>query len=82
LKNKNKAVLSATREKGAAMNNKKYNLRLTQEEMDNIVYALVLLKVDAMNCLESRIGDQEDNSKQLAMACSLLKQCAEEEGRC
>ena len=28
------------------MNNKKYNLRLTQEEMDNIVYALVLLKVD------------------------------------
>ena len=34
------------------MNNKKYNLKLTQEEMDNIVYALVLLKVDAMNCLE------------------------------
>lgn len=64
------------------MNNKKYNLRLTQEEMDNIVYALVLLKVDAMNCLESRIGDQKNNSKQLAMSCSLLAQCAEEEGRC
>jgi len=63
------------------MNNKKYNLRLTQEEMDNIVYALVLLKVDAMNCLESRIGNQQDNSKQLAMACSLLAQCAEEEMR-
>lgn len=64
------------------MNNKKYNLRLTQEEMDNIVYALVLLKVDAMNCLESRIGDQKNNSKQLAMACRLLAQCAEEESRC
>lgn len=64
------------------MNNKKYNLRLTQEEMDQIVYALVLLKVDAMNCLESRIGDQQNNSKQLAMACSLLSRCAEEETRC
>lgn len=61
------------------MNNKKYNLRLTQEELHGIVYALILLKVDAMNCLESRIGDQEDNSKQLAMACSLLAQCDEEE---
>lgn len=60
------------------MNNKKYNLRLTQEEMTNIVYALVLLKVDAMNCLEWRIGDQKNHSKQLAMACSLLAQCAEE----
>lgn len=64
------------------MNNKKYNLRLTQEEMDQIVYALVLLKVDAMNCMESRIGDQVANSKQLAMACSLLAQCAKEETRC
>jgi hypothetical protein len=64
------------------MNNKKYNLRLTQEEMDNIVYALVLLKVDAMNCLESGIGDQLGSSKQLAMAYSLLAQCAEEEVRC
>ncbi len=64
------------------MNNKKYNLRLTQEEMDQIVYALVLLKVDAMNCLESRIGDQVNNSKQLSMACSLLAQCAEEETKC
>lgn len=64
------------------MNNKKYNLRLTQDEMDSIVYALVLLKVDAMNCQESRIGNQQNNSKQLAMACSLLAQCAEEELRC
>jgi hypothetical protein len=63
------------------MNDKKYTLRLTQEEMDNIVYALVLLKVDAMNCLESRLGDQLDNSKQLSMACRLLAQCAEEEMR-
>lgn len=63
------------------MNDKKYNLRLTQEEMDNIVYALILLKVDAMNCLERRIGDPMTNSKHLAMACSLLDQCAEEEGR-
>jgi hypothetical protein len=49
--------------------------------MDNIVYALVLLKVDAMNCLESRIGNQKNNSKQLTMACSLLAQCAEEEAK-
>lgn len=60
---------------------KKYKLELTQEEMDEIVYALVLLKVDAINCLESRIGDQKGNSKQLAFACGLLAQCAELEGR-
>lgn len=64
------------------MNNKKYNLRLTQEEMDQIMYALVLLKVDAMICLESRIGNQQNNSRQLAMVRSLLAQCAEEETRC
>ena len=58
---------------------KKYKLELTQEEMDQVVYALVLLKVDAMNCLESRLGDQKGNSKQLAFACSLLAQCAEQE---
>ena len=60
---------------------KKYNLQLTQKEMDQLVYALVLLKVDAMNCLESRIGKMEDNSIQLATACSLLAMCAELEAR-
>ena len=63
------------------MTEKKYDLQLTQEEMDQVVYALVLLKVDAMNCLESRIGNMISNSKQLAQACSLLQQCAELEGR-
>lgn len=64
------------------MNDKKYTLRLTQEEMTNIVYALVLLKRDAMNGLERRIGATENKSKQLEIAFSLLAQCAEEEGRC
>lgn len=59
------------------MNEKKYIIELTQEEMDQLVYALVLLKVDAINCLESRIGDQVSNSKQLATACALLAMCAE-----
>lgn len=63
------------------MNEKKYNLELTQKEMDQLVYALVLLKVDAMNCLESRIGKMENNSIQLAMACSLLAMCAELEAK-
>lgn len=58
---------------------KKYTLELTQKEMDQLVYALVLLKVDAMNCLESKIGKMEDNSIQLATACSLLAMCAEQE---
>lgn len=61
------------------MNEKKYTLELTQKEMDQLVYALVLLKVDAMNCLESKLGSMEDNSIQLAMACSLLAMCAEKE---
>ena len=60
---------------------KKYTLELTQKEMDQLVYALVLLKVDAMNCLESRIGKMEDNSIQLATACSLLAMCAELEAK-
>lgn len=36
------------------MNEKKYIIELSQEEMDQLVYALVLvlLKVDAINCLE------------------------------
>lgn len=58
---------------------KKYCLELTQKEMDQLIYALVLLKVDAMNCLESRIGSMEGNSIQLATACSLLAMCAEQE---
>ncbi len=58
---------------------KKYIIELSQEEMDQLVYALVLLKVDAINCLESRIGNQVANSKQLATACSLLAMCAEKE---
>lgn len=61
------------------MNEKKYTLELTQKEMDQLVYALVLLKVDAMNCLESKLGSMEDNSIQLAAACSLLAMCAEQE---
>lgn len=48
------------------MNEKKYTLELTQKEMDQLVYALVLLKVDAMNCLESELGSMEDNSIQLS----------------
>lgn len=58
---------------------KKYIIELSQEEMDQLVYALVLLKVDAINCLESRIGNQVSNSKQLATACALLAMCAEKE---
>lgn len=61
------------------MNKKKYNMELSQEEMDQLVYALVLLKVDAINCLESRIGNQVSNSKQLATAIELLNRCAEME---
>ena len=61
------------------MNEKKYNLQLTQQEMDELVYALVLLKVDAINCLESKMGNIEKNSIQLATACSLLAMCAEQE---
>lgn len=60
---------------------KKYILQLTQQEMDQLVYALVLLKVDAINCLESRIGNLEKNSIQLATACSLLAICAELEAK-
>lgn len=61
------------------MNEKKYTLELTQEEMDQLVYALVLLKADAMNCLESKLGSMEDNIIQLATACSLLAMCAVQE---
>lgn len=32
-----------------------------------------------INCLESKIGKLEDNSIQLATACSLLAMCAEQE---
>ena len=63
------------------MNEKKYHLDLTQKEMDQLVYALVLLKVDAMNCLESKIGGMENNSIQLATACSMLAMCAELEAK-
>ena len=58
---------------------KKYLMELSQAEMDQIVYALVLLKVDAMNCLEGEIGDRVSNSKQLSMAIELLNRCAEME---
>ena len=61
------------------MNDKKYILELTRKELDELVYALVLLKVDAMNCLESKLGSMEDNSIQLATAYSLLAMCAEQE---
>ena len=54
---------------------KKYTIELSQEEMDQLVYALVLLKVVAINCLESRIGNQVSNSKRLATACA-LRNCA------
>ena len=60
------------------MNEKKYTLELTQKEMDQLVYALVLLKIYAMNCLESKLGSMENNSIQLATACSLLAMCAEQ----
>ena len=63
------------------MDNKVYKLELTQKEMDQLVYALVLLKVDAMNCLESRLGNMVENSIQLATACSLLSVCAELEAK-
>lgn len=63
------------------MQEKKYVLQLTQQEMDQLVYGLVLLKVDAINCLESRLGDPKQNSIQLATACSLLAMCAELEAR-
>lgn len=63
------------------MDNKVYKLELTQKEMDQLVYALVLLKVDAINCLESKIGNLENNSIQLATACSLLGMCAELEAK-
>ena len=59
------------------MNEKKYTLELTQKEMDQLVYALVLLKVDAMNCLESKLGSVEANSIQLDTAYRLLARCAE-----
>ena len=61
------------------MNENKYTLNLSQEDMDQLVYALVLLKVDAINCLESKIGNLEKNSIQLATACKLLSICAEKE---
>lgn len=56
---------------------KKYNMELSQEEMDQLVYSLVILKVNAINCLESRIGNRVSNSKQLATAIELLNRCAE-----
>lgn len=59
------------------MNDKKYTLDLSQDEMDQLVYALVLLKVDAMNCLESKLGDMVNNSIQLSTAVKLLARCAE-----
>lgn len=55
----------------------KYSLILSQEEMDQLVYALVLLKVDAMNCLECKLGDMVNNSIQLSTAVKLLARCAE-----
>ena len=57
----------------------KYSLILSQEEMDQLVYALVLLKVDAINCLESKLGDMVNNSIQLTTAVKLLARCAEME---
>ena len=57
---------------------KKYIIELSQEEMDQLVYALVLLKV-SISCLESRIGNQVSNSKQLATAIEPLNRCAEME---
>ena len=59
------------------MNEMKYNLELTDKEMDELVYALILLKVDAMNCLESKLGSVQANSIQLANAYTLLERCAE-----
>lgn len=64
------------------MNDKKYNLRLTQNEMDELVYALLLLKKDALDRILLNIGEQSDNTKQLAIAYNLLEQCKEEETRC
>lgn len=61
------------------MNEHKYTLDLSQEDMDQLVYALVLLKVDAINCMESKLGNLEKNSIQLATACKLLAICAEKE---
>lgn len=63
------------------MNNKKYNLRLTQNEMDELVYALLLLKKDALDRIVHNIGEQSDNTKQLAIAYNLLDQCKEEESK-
>lgn len=59
------------------MNEKKYTLELTRKEMDELVYALILLKVDAMHCLESKLGSVEANSYQLDTAYRLLARCAE-----
>lgn len=61
------------------MNDHKYTLDLSQEDMDQLVYALVLLKVDAINCLESKLGDMVNNSIQLSTAVKLLARCAEQE---
>lgn len=57
---------------------KKYNLQLTQDEMDAIVFALVTLKVDIINCLECNVN-VEFRNRQLGTVCSLLAMCAEKE---
>lgn len=59
------------------MNEKKYTIELTRKELDELVYALILLKEDAMQFLESKLGSVESNSFQMDTAYRLLARCEE-----